>query len=275
MRVLPVSPFDLSSSYESAQPSTPAGTIALVGAGPGDPELLTLKALRTLQSADMVFFDDLVSSEVLDLIPARVRCIYVGKPRDGAVVTQDDINSQIISAARAGQRVVRLKSGDPMVFARSGEELAAARAAGIPIEVVPGITAATGAAASTQVSLTHRAVSAQVTYLTAVRRDGSLADVAGLAGSGKTLVVYMGIARAAALSAALQADGVAPALPIAIVENATRSNERVVLTTVADLSGAVLKENIRSPALFIVGEVVRTYAQGERDIPAEKLAVVD
>lgn len=240
-------------------PESAEGSIALVGAGPGDPELLTLKALRVLQAADVVFFDDLVAPEILDLLPRRVRCVYAGKPCKTATISQEDIIAQLIATARAGYRVVRLKGGDPMIFGRGGEEIAAATAAGISTEVIPGITAASGAAASAGVSLTHRAYAAQVSLVTAVRRDGTLTEIEGLAGAGKTLVVYMGITRAAELAAALRADGVAPAWPVAIIENATRPTERTVITTVAQMAEAIAREAVRSPALFIIGEVVRTH----------------
>lgn len=236
------------------------GRVILVGAGPGDPELLTVKGYLALKAADVVFFDDLVSPEILDILPEGARCIYVGKPYQNAGISQADIITQLIAAARGGHRVVRLKGGDPMVFGRSGEELEGLRAAGVSVDVIPGITAATGAAASTRITLTHRDYAAQVSFVTAARRDGSLADVRGLAGPGRTLVVYMGIARADALSAAFQADGVAASWPIAIVENATRPNERVIITTVAGLKDAIAQNVVRSPALFIVGEVVKTYA---------------
>ncbi|MHB1203978.1 MAG: uroporphyrinogen-III C-methyltransferase [Rhodospirillaceae bacterium] len=243
-----------------------AGRVTLVGAGPGDPELLTVKGYLALKAADVVFFDDLVSPEILDILPQGARCIYVGKPYQGAGISQADIIGQLAAAARGGHRVVRLKGGDPMVFGRSGEELEGLRAAGIAVDIVPGITAATGAAASARITLTHRDYAAQVSFVTAARRDGSLADVNGLAGLGRTLVIYMGIARAAALSEALQADGVAASWPIAIVENATRSNERVIVTTVAGLPAAISEYCVRSPALFIVGEVVKTY------VPAQAVA---
>ena len=236
-----------------------AGRVALVGAGPGDPELLTVKGYLALKAADVVLFDDLVSPEIIELLPAGARCIYVGKPYQSAGISQADIITQLIAAARGGNRVVRLKGGDPMVFGRSGEELEGLRAAGVAVDVIPGITAATGAAASTRITLTHRDYAAQVSFVTAAKKDGNLADVRGLAGAGKTLVVYMGIARADALSAAFIADGVAPHWPIAIVENATRANERVIITTVAGLSQAIARDVVRSPALFIVGEVVKTY----------------
>lgn len=233
--------------------------MTLVGAGPGDPELLTVKGYLALKAADVVFFDDLVSPEILDVLPPGARCIYVGKPYQSAGISQADIITQLIAAVRGGNRVVRLKGGDPMVFGRSGEELEGLRAAGIEADVIPGITSATGAAASTRITLTHRDYSAQVSFVTAAKKAGNLADLRGLAGAGKTLVVYMGIARAEALSAALQADGVAPAWPIAIVENATRANERVIITTVARLADTIARDVVRSPALFIVGEVVKTY----------------
>lgn len=235
------------------------GRVALVGAGPGDPELLTVKGYLALKAADVVFFDDLVSPEILDLLPEGARSIYVGKPYQSAGISQADIIAQLIAAARGGHRVVRLKGGDPMVFGRSGEELEGLYAAGIAVDVIPGITSATGAAASTRITLTHRDYAAQVSFVTAAKKDGGLADVRGLAGAGRTLVVYMGIARAETLSAALQEDGVAPSWPIAIVENATRPNERVIVTTVAGLAEAVAANVVRSPALFIVGEVVKTY----------------
>ena len=239
------------------------GKVTLVGAGPGDPGLLTRNGYDALQAADVVYFDELVAPEIIDLLPARTRCIYVGKPHQVASISQADIVQQLIAAARTGQNVVRLKGGDPMVFGRSGEEIDGLHAAGIAIEVIPGITAATGAAATTRISLTHRDYAAQVSFVTAARRDGSLADVRGLGGTGRTLVVYMGIARARMLSEALIADGVDAALPIAIVENATRPEERVVITTVADLADAIARATVRSPALFIVGDVVRTYVAAD------------
>ncbi len=242
--------------------------VTLVGAGPGDPGLLTRKGYDALQSAEVVFFDELVSPEIIDLLPQHARCIYVGKPHQTANITQPDIARQLIAAARGGQRVVRLKGGDPMIFGRSGEEIDALRAEGIEVDVIPGITSAMGAAASTRISLTHRDYAAQVTFVTAARRDGSLADVRGLAGAKRTLVVYMGIARAKALSEALQADGVDAQLPVAIVENATRPEERVIITTVGDLPEAIAKHTVRSPALFIVGDVVRTYVAADVAVTA-------
>ncbi len=243
--------------------------VTLVGAGPGDPGLLTRKGYDALQSADVVFFDELVSPEIVDILPAHARCIYVGKPNQQASISQADICQQLIAAARAGLKVVRLKGGDPMVFGRSGEELDALREAGVVVEIVPGITSATGAAASTRISLTHRDYAAQVTFVTAARREGALAEVRGLAGPGRTLIIYMGITRARALSDAFLADGVDGTLPVAIVENATRADERVIITTVAGLPAAVAHHAVRSPALFIVGDVVRTYVPAETAVDAK------
>jgi len=254
-----VSDLDLLFGNASGDAKDGARKVTLVGAGPGDPGLLTRKGYDALQTADVVFFDELVSPEIVDILPAKARCIYVGKPCKAVAISQSDIVQQLIAAARAGLRVVRLKGGDPMVFGRAGEEVETLRAAGIDVEVVPGITSASGAAASTRISLTHRDYSNQVTFVTAARREGELADVRGLAGAGRTLVVYMGIARARALSDAFIADGVDANLPIAIVENATRPEERVIITTVGRLPAAAAQNNVRSPALFIVGDVVRTY----------------
>ena len=244
--------------------------VTLVGAGPGDPGLLTRKGYDAIVTADVVFFDALVSPEIVDLLPVHARCIYVGKPCKSVAISQDDIIDQLIAAAKPGLRVVRLKGGDPMVFGRAAEEILALREAGVEVDVVPGITSASGAAASTGISLKHRDYAAQVSFVTAARREGELADVKGLAGTGKTLVVYMGIARARALSEALQADGVDALLPIAIVENATRADERVIITTVADLPKAIAGNDVRSPALFIVGEVVCTYVPA--DVSADAAA---
>jgi len=241
----------------AAQDGAPAvpGAVVLVGAGPGDPELLTRKAQTALQAADIIFYDELVSAEILAEIPSRIARVYVGKRQGVVGVQQADIIDAMIDAVKAGKRVVRLKGGDPMIFGRGGEELEALRAQAIEVGVIPGITAATGAASSAGIPLTHRDHAAQLTILTGTRRDGSLSDVRGLAGDGKTLVVYMAVRRARELSQALLADGIAATLPVAIVENATRANERVFVTSVGDLATTVANEKVQSPALIIVGQV--------------------
>jgi uroporphyrin-III C-methyltransferase len=243
----------------------PVGTVTLVGAGPGDPELLTRKGYAALQSADIVFFDDLVSPEIVDVLPARARCIYVGKPHHKAVITQASIINQLITAAQSGLQVVRLKGGDPMVFGRSAEELDELRAEGIPVDVVPGVTAASAAASSMNYA-------SRVTFVTATRREGALADVRGLAGAGRTMVVYMGLCKARDLKEALQSDGLDPSWPVAVVEHATRPAQRIITTTITDLPDALIRENVQSPALFIVGEVVRTYVPANADQPVALVA---
>ena len=239
------------------------GSVSLVGAGPGDPELLTRKGYAALQSADVVFFDDLVSPEIVDALPSHARCIYVGKPHHRAVITQEDIIRQLIAAAHAGCKVVRLKGGDPMVFGRSAEEINALRAAEIPVDVIPGVTAASGAAAAMKISLTHRDYASKVTFVTATRRRGALAQLKGLAGTGRTMVVYMGLCKAPDLKEALLSDGINSDWPVAIVEQASRPTQRIITTTISDLPAVVIQESIQSPALFIVGEVVRTYSSSQ------------
>ena len=244
---------------DGVQTRRPMGTVTLVGAGPGDPELLTRKGYAALQSADVVFFDDLVSPEIIEILPARARCIYVGKPHHKAVITQAGIIKHIITAAQSGLRIVRLKGGDPMIFGRSAEEIDALRPAGISVDVVPGVTAASASASVMKVSLTHRDYAARVTFITATRREGVLGDVRGLAGAGRTMVVYMGLCKARDLKDALVADGIDASWPVAVVEHATRPAQRIIVTTVTDLPDTVIRENVQSPALFIVGEVVRAY----------------
>lgn len=250
---------------DTAAASRPVGTVTLVGAGPGDPDLLTRKGYVALQAADIVFFDDLVSPEIVDELPAHARCIYVGKPHHKAVITQAGIINQLITAAQSGLQVVRLKGGDPMVFGRSAEEIDALRAAGVPVDIVPGVTAASASAAAMKVSLTHRDYASRVTFVTATRREGALADVSGLAGAGRTMVVYMGLCKARDLKDALLSDGLEPHWPVAVVEHATRSAQRIITTTIAELPDTLIRENVQSPALFIVGEVVHTYISADAD----------
>jgi uroporphyrin-III C-methyltransferase len=240
------------------------GAVVLVGAGPGDPELLTRKALTAVSAADIIFYDELVSAEILAEIPSRITRVYVGKRHGVVGIRQADIVDAMVGAAKAGKRVVRLKGGDPMIFGRGGEEIEALRAHGIAVSVVPGITAATGAASTAGIPLTHRDHAAQLTILTGTRHDGALSDVRGLAGEGKTLAVYMAVRRAGELSRALLDDGVAASLPVAVVENATRPDERVFITSVGDLGGAVTREKIQSPSLIIVGRVAAAAAQTSR-----------
>src|SRR5207302_723819 len=218
------------------------GSVTLVGAGPGDPELLTLRAVRALQSADVILIDDLVSPQVLDFARREAKKMLVGKTGHGPACRQSEINELMIKLAKSGKRVVRLKGGDPMIFGRAGEEIAACRAANIPVEVVPGISAAQGAASRLLVSLTHRSQARKLQYITGHDRDGRLpADVdwSSLADPAATTVVYMPKKTLRELSARAIAKGLAPSTPAVGVANATRPDETVGAGTIADIADRI------------------------------------
>jgi uroporphyrin-III C-methyltransferase len=242
---------NISHKYNGSQ----SGKIILVGAGPGDPELLTLKAVKALRTADVVVYDKLVSAEILDYIPHDAERIFVGKSRAVHTLNQDDINALLVTKATEGLTVVRLKGGDPFIFGRGGEELDAARAANIEVEIVPGITAALGCAADAAISLTHRDYADAVTFVTGQRRDLAGQNWRGLHGAGRTLVVYMGVKDAAHISAKLIAEGASANLPVAIVENGTRKSARTTRATLATLADCIALYGIQSPALLIIGDV--------------------
>jgi uroporphyrin-III C-methyltransferase len=233
----------------------PAGKLWLVGAGPGDPDLLTLRAARLLESADLVVHDGLVGEGVLALIPPNVERISVAKQRSRHTMKQELINELIVRETLAGKQVVRLKGGDPFIFGRGGEELDAAREAGAAVEVVPGITAAAGCAAQAGLPLTHREDASAVSFVAGQCKDLTDQDWSGLAGHGRTLVIYMGLATANAIADKLIADGVSPDLPVAIVERGTTADARVLRTLLTDLGDLVAREKVASPALIIVGKV--------------------
>ena len=233
----------------------PAGKLWLVGAGPGDPDLLTLRAARLLESADIVVHDGLVGEGVLALIPPHVERISVAKQRSRHTMKQDLINELLVRETRAGKQVVRLKGGDPFIFGRGGEELDAAREAGVVCEVVPGITAAAGCAAQAGLPLTHREDASAVSFVAGQCKDLTDQDWSGLAGHGRTLVIYMGLATATAIADKLIADGVSPGLPVAVVERGTTADARVMRSLLTDLGDLVAREKVQSPALIIVGKV--------------------
>jgi uroporphyrin-III C-methyltransferase len=233
----------------------PAGKLWLVGAGPGDPDLLTLRAARLLESADLVVHDGLVGDGVLALIPRHVERISVAKQRSRHTMKQELINELLVRETRAGKQVVRLKGGDPFIFGRGGEELDAAREAGVACEVVPGITAAAGCAAQAGLPLTHREDASAVSFVAGQCKDLTDQDWSGLAGHGRTLVIYMGLATATAIADKLIADGVSPDLPVAVVERGTTADARVLRTLLTDLGDLVAREKVQSPALIIVGKV--------------------
>jgi uroporphyrin-III C-methyltransferase / precorrin-2 dehydrogenase / sirohydrochlorin ferrochelatase len=235
-----------------------AGSVALVGAGPGDPDLLTLRALRLLQNADVIVHDKLVDERVLDYVRRDARRIYVGKSRSRHTLTQDAINAVIVAEARAGHRVVRLKGGDPFIFGRGGEEMQACRTAGIAVEVVPGITAALGCGAATGVPLTHRDHASGVTFVTGHVRDGEPdLDWAALARLRHTLVIYMGLNACGRIADRLLAAGISPDTPAALIENGTRPDQILAAGTLSDLPLLAQQHQLRGPALIIIGEVVR------------------
>lgn len=232
-----------------------SGKIWLVGAGPGDPDLLTVKAARLIAAADLIVHDGLVDASILALASPFAERISVAKQRSRHTLPQAGINALLIEAALAGREVVRLKGGDPFIFGRGGEELEAAREAGIICEVVPGITAATGCAAAAGLPLTHRDFSSAVSFVAGQCKDLSDQNWSGLAGHGRTLVVFMGIATAHAIADKLMADGVSPSLPVAVLERGTRPGSRALRTLLADLGDMVTREAVKSPALIVIGKV--------------------
>ncbi len=231
------------------------GKVYLVGAGPGDPELLTLKALRLLRTADAVLHDDLVAPEILSLIPRTAQVHNVGKRCGKKNILQEEINFLMIALADSGLQVIRLKSGDPMIFGRAGEEIEALRRAGIEYEIVPGVTSSLGAAAVAAIPLTHRRASSALVFLTAHQASGSeAANWNKLAGSGATLVIYMPGQRYSEVSSKLEAAGLNGDMPCAIISRATTPLQRTHFSTIADLPRA---PRLAAPTLLVVGEVVR------------------
>lgn len=235
-----------------------AGHVALVGAGPGDPELITVKALRLIQAAEVVIYDNLVGSQILELIPPSAERIYVGKKAGNHTLPQDDISQLLLARARSGKRVVRLKGGDPFVFGRGGEEMEVLRAAGIAVTIVPGITAALGAAASCGFPLTHREHAQSCVFVTGHLKDHSVdLDWPTLAHGGQTLVFYMGITGLSVISEQLIAHGLPGDTPAAFIYKATLPDERFVPTTLAELPATAERERIKPPALVVVGSVLK------------------
>ncbi len=231
-------------------------TVLLVGAGPGDPDLLTVKAVRALGVADVIVHDGLVDAGVLALCNPVARMISVAKQRSNHSVPQDGINAILVREAQAGHAVVRLKGGDPFIFGRGGEEAEACRAAGVDVAVIPGVSAALGCAAEAMLPLTHRDASSAVSFVAGQCKGLGEQDWSGLAGAGRTLVIYMGVATAQDIAEKLIADGVAPSMPVAVLERGTRAGARALRTLLADLGSMITREGVKSPAIIIVGEVV-------------------
>jgi uroporphyrin-III C-methyltransferase/precorrin-2 dehydrogenase/sirohydrochlorin ferrochelatase len=232
------------------------GAVYIVGAGPGDPDLLTFRAHRLMQQADIVFYDELVGPEVLNYVRREAERVYVGKIKSHHSKSQDAINELLAEHARAGKRVLRLKGGDPFVFGRGGEELEYLRQQNIETVVVPGITAALGCAAATGIPLTHRDYASSVTFLTGHTRDGELAtDWRVLARPDQTLVVYMGLSNAGSLAAKLLVAGLPRSTPVAIVERGTRPDQKLTTGVLSDLKALAERHKDGGPALLIIGKV--------------------
>ena len=230
------------------------GLISLVGAGPGDPDLLTLRAARRLAAADVVVYDRLVGPGVLALVRDDARKLYVGKRKSRHSVPQEDVNRLLVALARQGLNVVRLKGGDPFLFGRGGEEMLAAREAGLECDIVPGVSAGLAASAALQAPITHRGLAQAVTFVTGHAASGAEPDLdwPSLARTNHTVVVYMGVSTAAVLSARLIGAGRAASTPVAVAQNVSRPDETRHLTTLAGLSA--LAETLDGPAILIIGE---------------------
>ena len=239
------------------------GKIWLVGAGPGDPELLTLRAARLIMHAELIVHDGLVSPAILAMAKPAARLISVAKRRSRHTMAQSEINALLVAEALAGNEVVRLKGGDPFIFGRGGEEAEAARAAGVAVEVVPGISAALGAAAAALIPLTHRNSASIVSFVSGQCKGLTEQVWSGLAGKGRTLVIYMGLATAEAIAEKLITDGLAPDMPLAVIENATRTEMRVLRSPLAGLAALVAKHRVKSPAVIVIGEVAAAQQDDE------------
>jgi uroporphyrin-III C-methyltransferase/precorrin-2 dehydrogenase/sirohydrochlorin ferrochelatase len=237
----------------------PEGSVAIVGAGPGDPDLLTLRALTALQSADVVVYDRLIGPEILDRARRDAERIYVGKAEGNHAASQDEINALLLEHAREGKRVVRLKGGDPFIFGRDG----------VAVELVPGITAATAAAASAGIPLTHRGLAQAVTLVTGHGAEGEPdVDWAALASANHTVALYMGLSNAGRVAERLIGNGRAPGTPVAVISKASLPNQRIEIGRLGELGSLVRDRAVEGPALIVIGEVV---ALGQVDTLVETL----
>ncbi|MFI3246205.1 MAG: uroporphyrinogen-III C-methyltransferase [Ferrimonas sp.] len=236
-------------------------SIAIVGAGPGDPELLTLKAMRHIEQAQVILFDHLVSAEIQALFPPHAEAIYVGKRRRNHSYSQSQIEQLMIQRAHLGQRVLRLKGGDPFVFGRGSEELLSLRQAGLDADVIPGITAASGCGSAFAIPLTHRGLSQGCTFITGHGQDDQPLDWRFLAQAQHTLVFYMGLGALDQIRAQLCCHGMVEDTPVALIENGCRPNQRLIRTTLGKMSADAVKHQLQSPTLTYIGAVTTVIPQ--------------
>lgn len=242
------------------QGTTKLGRVYLIGAGPGDPELLTLRAVRLLEKADVVVYDNLVSSEVLAFVSSSAERVYAGKRRNEHTMRQEQINALLVKLAKEGKQVVRLKGGDPFIFGRGGEELQTLAAQGVDFEVVPGITAASGVSSYAGIPLTHRDYAQTCLFVTGHLKDGTAdLDWPSLVRLNQTVVIYMGLSGLAEICKQLIAHGSSPDLPIAVVQDGTIKTQKVATGTLSTISSIAVQLGLRSPCLTIIGDVVKLH----------------
>jgi len=267
---MPASPFKTDPHLTRTDPLVGGtGGVSLVGAGPGDADLLTLRALRAIQCADVIVYDKLVGKDVLALVPPDTETIYVGKCMGRHSLPQDEINTLLVALARRGRHVVRLKGGDPFIFGRGGEEAEFLAQHGVACEVVPGVTSASGASCCAGIPLTHRDLAQAVVFVTGHRREGGCdLDWQSLARPRQTLVIYMGIANLPQIASELITHGLPPHTPAAVIERATTSAQRTIVASLEALPREVSRHGVKPPALAIVGEVVGLRREPQATLPA-------